>query len=236
MRALLIDIGNSTTVFAQYDGQTVVVLESVQSRILDSGFPKLGTDYSYVVVSSVVPDLNRIVCDRYPDAFFISAKTIPALTVGVDAPDQVGADRLVTALAAFRRNGCDCLIVDSGTAITFERVSADGVYLGGAIVPGMRIASQALHDYTAQIPLIWVEKRDGLIGGSTQEAVEAGLYHGYFEMINGLIRRFRSETPSLKVIGAGSGLAVFGDQLDLDELDDQLQLKGLAIVADELAG
>jgi len=235
MTALLIDIGNSTTVFATYSSGKLQFLRSVMTVSLSSEiFMQDEATYDSVVVSSVVPDSNDIILKHYPKAFFVTSDTISGIRVGVSSPSQVGADRLVTALAAYNRYKAECLIVDSGTAITFERVSADGVYLGGAIVPGMGIASQALHDYTAQIPLIWVEPRDHLIGGTTKDAVEAGLFHGYYEMINGMIRRFRAETPGLHVIGAGNGLSVFGDGLDLDDLDEHLQLKGLAMLADDL--
>ena len=233
--SLLVDIGNSTTVFARYVSGDIEPIVTSVTLDLKVSFPsELSAAYDQVIVASVVPELNAVIVQRFSNAFFLSSETIPLLRVEIDAPEHVGADRLVTALAAYHRFHAECLIVDSGTAITFERVSSEGVYLGGAIVPGMRISSQALHDYTAQIPLIWVKPQEALIGGTTQEAVQAGLFHGYRELINGLIRRFKTETPGLQVIGAGSGLAVFSDQLDLDLMDDQLQLKGLAIVADYL--
>ncbi len=233
-QSLLIDIGNSTTVFATVNKASTSYLDTCSTKELSSYLDSLSTEFDRVIVSSVVPECNDLINNRYKHAYFVTSETIPFLSIDVSNPEQVGGDRLVTALAASVIYQQECLIVDSGTAITFERVSTSSTYLGGLIFPGMHIASQSLHDYTAQIPLIWVEPTDQLLGGSTQEAVSSGLYHGYISMINGLIRKFRGEVPGLVVIGAGNGLSVFNDQLDIDYYHTDLQLKGLGIVWEHL--
>ncbi len=235
MSVLLLDIGNSTTVSSIYDGSDLTTIQNCLTTDIKSFLDKLDLNgIQRFVVSSVVPHLNELIQSYFHNIYFISSDSIPYLSIDIESPLQVGADRLVTALAAHALYKRECLIVDSGTAVTFERVSKDCRYLGGAIFPGMGIASKSLHDYTAQIPLIWVEKCDDLIGGSTQAAVESGLFHGYQVMINGMIQKFKQETPDLYVIGAGNGLAVFEDFLDIDCFDSYLQLRGLAIVSDSL--
>ena len=231
---LLIDIGNSTTVISTYDQGVLNPYKCHPTHDLQSCLDSIEFAPENVVVSSVVPSMNALIDSRFDSTFFINSDTIPTLSFSISNPSQVGADRLVTALAAYHIYEKNCLIIDSGTAITFERVTFDGAYLGGMILPGMELASKSLNDYTAQIPLIWVEPRNSLLGGNTKDAVASGLYFGYKEMINGLIRKFRTETPDLVVLGAGNGFSIFQNQLDIDHYHNDLQMKGLAIVCDFL--
>lgn len=164
---------------------------------------------------------------RFKNVHFITHETIPVLNVAVDTPEQVGADRLVNALAAFLPDKTPVLVVDSGTATTFCLVDADGNYLGGAIYPGMKIASKALKDYTAKIPLVLVSPQDSLVGKTTRDAVQVGLYHGSIHMINGMIAAYKKQYSGLKIVGTGKGLSVLAQELDLDVYDPQLILKGL---------
>ena len=227
---LLVDIGNSTAVFAWFDGTKIMSQKKVATSDIESSF--LDNELSLasrVFVSSVVPSIDAML-SHYAHVTLIQSDSIPLLNVNVDIPAQVGADRLVNALGAY-----DCLIVDSGTAITFCYVDKDGAYHGGAIFPGMGIASKALSLYTAKIPLIQVKPQNASFGKTTQEAVEVGLYHGYVHMINGMIEQVKAEHPGIYVVGAGNGLKVLEDKLNIDEYNPDLTLHGLAVCSKSLA-
>lgn len=226
--ALLIDIGNSTTVMATYDGHHLNALDKVPTDIFQMTYQTFGIEtYSRVIVSSVVPSVDPLL-SRYSNVMFITHQTIPYLKIEVDFPSQVGADRLVNALAAYRQYGKDCIVIDSGTAVTVCYVTKDGGYHGGLIFPGMGIASKALALYTAKIPLIEVSAQDEILGKTTKDAVSIGLYLGYIHMINGWISMYRKRFSGVYVVGAGSGLSVLQDKLDVDVVDPLLTLKGLA--------
>lgn len=235
MQSLLVDIGNSNTVFSEYEsgeiGSTVYIETVELSKKLHEFDSK---DYVHVLISSVVPEINILFKEHFSKAVFLTYDMLPMLSFLVDDPSQIGADRLVTAYAVSTLYTGESLVVDSGTAITFERISSNAEYLGGAIFPGMGIASQSLHDYTSKIPLIWVEKQEGLYGKNTEMCVQIGLYHGYLQLINGLIDQYKVDVPNLTVIGAGNGLDIFNGQLHLDVLDPLLQMKGLGLILDDI--
>lgn len=226
---LLVDIGNSTAVFARFDGASLLDQKKVPTSEIDRTFlDEALSAVSRVFVSSVVPSIDAML-SNYDHVQLIQSDSIPRLTIDVDIPAQVGADRLVNALGAYDVYQRDCLIVDSGTAITFCYVDMNGVYHGGAIFPGMGIASKALSLYTAKIPLIHVKPQDKSFGKTTQEAVEVGLYHGYVHMINGMIEQIREQYPNIYVVGAGNGLEVLKDKLSIDDYNPDLTLHGLAV-------
>ena len=235
-RVLLLDIGNSTT-----ESALMILRPSGQyrftarRRFLTSSLPVELSQFSPEVpciVSSVVPHSDTQIRTYFKKTTFINYKSVaPWLRILLPRPAQIGADRLMTALAASQLYGKPCLIVDSGTATTFCLVNVQGGYEGGNIVPGLGISSKALADYTAKIPLILVKKSNTLCGKSTRDAVQSGLYWGHIYQINGFIRAYRAENPGLVVVGTGKGLEVLQDQLDLDSFDGDLILKGLAILA-----
>jgi type III pantothenate kinase len=231
---LLVDIGNSNTVFAESNGTSWVEVSEIKTSIFGTTWSSLGLEkYDHVVVSSVVPSINTEL-EALSNVTFVTATMIPLITLNVDTPDQVGADRLVNAVAAYHYYSQPTLIIDSGTAVTFCFVDEKGVYQGGAILPGMGISSQALQDYTAKIPYIQVEEQNTLVGKSTKQAVEVGLYHGYMYMINGFINAYRKNYKNLVVVGTGKGLGVFKSHLDVDVFDDELILKGLCLIANNI--
>ncbi len=223
---LLIDIGNSNTEFASfYKGKI-----GKTSRIETAKFEKTWLpfeQYSRIIVSSVVPKLDAKLA-TLSTVTFITANTIPELKVNLPKPSQVGADRLVNALGAWKICHSSCVIIDSGTATTFCYVDAKGIYQGGAIFPGLGIASKALNDYTAKIPLIHVTARQECLGKTTQKAVQSGLYWGFIHMINGMIGQYKQQDPKAKIIGTGQGLQVLKSQLYLDIFEPKLIFKGLA--------
>jgi len=235
---LLIDVGNSSISCAFYIDRKITDLNTGDRKNYKSLIaPYLKNGACSAIVSSVVPEMNdELVSLLGQDTVFVSSDNVPKISVNMEVSEQVGADRLVNALAAFQIYQRNCLVVDAGTAVTFCGVSAEGTYNGGAIFPGMKIASHALHDHTAKLPLIWVTPVTSLFGKNTEEAIQIGLYHGYRHLINGMIKDYRRDEPGLFVVGAGHGLAVVKDHLDLDAYDPDLVLKGLAICVDDMVG
>ena len=226
------DIGNSTVEYASYTDRIIGDTTRIETAKLASHIASLMVlSYEKVIISSVVPEID-LLFKAYSHVQFISHTTLPGLRLNVPNPEQVGADRLVNALSAWIQLRCSCLIVDSGTATTFCYVDATGTYQGGSIFPGMGIASKALNQYTAKIPLIHVSPCDSFFGKTTQTAVESGLYWGFIHMINGMIASYKQLDPGIKIVGTGQGLTALKDQLNLDVFDPHLILKGLAFCAD----
>lgn len=148
---------------AEYDGYALSDKSCFSTSELEAALHKRSLGhYQKIIVSSVVPQYDHFF-DSYP-VTFVSVDNIPFLKVNLKCPQEVGADRLVTALGAYQTYGGPCLVVDSGTAVTFCYVDEEGVYQGGSIFPGMLISSRALNDYTAKIPLIYVTKQSALYG------------------------------------------------------------------------
>ncbi len=234
MGSLLIDIGNSSTTLAQYEEKMVSPLVTLPTPVFESVYSDyLLKTYRRVVVSSVVPRIDQKLKSAHSSVVFIDASNIPLLKIKMNEPREVGADRLVNALGAYDLAKKSCLIVDSGTAVTFCYVDKEGVYQGGGIFPGMTIASQALHLYTAKIPLIHVAPVTALYGKSTKEAVQIGLYRGFIYLINGMIYDYKQVDPDVAVIGTGGGLAVLQNQLKLEAYIPDLIFRGLALCADQ---
>lgn len=181
-------------------------------------------------VASVVPAINNKLAQHYHDLTFISYKDVPFTKIDLPNPSEIGIDRLLSAYAAWKQVQSTVLIVDAGTAITCCVVNHVGVYLGGVIFPGLGISSKALNDYTAKIPYIHVKKQKSLVGKTTTEAVESGLYNGYKAALNGLISQYREQFKNIVVYGTGNSLSVFNNQLEIDRFDETLLFKGLELV------
>jgi type III pantothenate kinase len=162
----------------------------------------------------------------------------PGVRTGVhiryDSPQEVGADRIVNAVATYRRYGGPACVVDFGTATTFDAISAQGDYLGGAIAPGIGIAAEALFQRTAKLPRIDLLRPPTVIGKNTVHSMQSGMLFGYVGLVEGLVSRFRSELgPDMKVIATG-GLAslVAAETGVVDAVDPWLTLEGLRLIWD----
>jgi len=189
------------------------------------------------VISSVVPPLDstlREVCERYFQIkpLFIEPGVKTGMPVHYDNPAEVGADRIVNGVAAFEKYGGPCIIVDFGTATTFDAVSAKGEYLGGVITPGIGISADALFQRTARLPRVDIRKPPRVLATNTVNSLQSGLYYGYLGLIDGILERLIAELGGdVKVVATG-GLASLmgGGSKYIREVDDLLTLEGLRII------
>ena len=245
---LAIDAGNTNIVFAVHDGHEVraewrAVTET--TRTADEWAVMLGpllqfkglsfADIDGAIIATVVPaalfDL-RLLCRRYVNCEPLVVGD-PAVELGIgvhtDHPDGVGADRLVNAVAAHARYKGALIVVDFGTATTFDVVAANGDYEGGVIAPGANLSAQALHQAAAMLPRVAVTRTQSVIGKDTIPAMQSGLYWGYLGLIEGIVARIRAEYGKpMTVIGTG-GLAnlFFKQTAVIEHLDPDLTIRGL---------
>jgi len=194
-------------------------------------------DISGVAVSSVVPSLTTVfveVCRKYlnREPLVVNHQIETGVRVLIDYPAEAGADRICNSLAAHRIYGSPAIVVDVGTATTFDVVSADGDYIGGAIAPGLGIAAEALFSRTAKLPHIELVAPSAAIGRTTQSAMQSGLIFGYVGLIEGLITRIRRELGGqAKIIGTGGLATILAEESRIIEIVDQnLTLEGLRLI------
>lgn len=226
MRVLAIDVGNTSTSFGLFEGKNL-------KRKWRSSTPNLITlrkiPVKRIIISSVVPKADRIIKRLYPQARFVTALNIKGLRIKIRNKREIGADRVVNALAALRLYGKPAIIVDFGTATTFDALSAKGEYLGGAIAPGIDLTRDILHERTAKLPRIKIKPPRKVIGNSTVEALRSGMVHGYAALVEGMIARFKKQLgEKTKVIATGGYAELIGKYArGIDIIDEDLTLKGL---------
>jgi len=191
----------------------------------------------HIIISSVVPPVEsplRQVCETY---FHVKPLFVePGIKTGVpvlqDNPADLGADRLVNTIAAFERYGGPCIVVDFGTATTFDVISAKGEYLGGAISPGLGISADALFSRAARLGRIDIKRPPKVIGTNTVTHLQSGLYYGYIGLVDGILERIIAELGQPARVIATGGLArqISEDSRYISEIDDMLTLDGLRIL------
>lgn len=250
---LVIDVGNTNTSLGVYDGERLIVhwrLTTARARTVDEYgvharnlFALAGIDFQAITgiaVASVVPPLNYTLKRMIEVYFnhtplFIDHTSDTGLQILYEPPSDVGADRIADAVAARHKYGAPCIVVDFGTATNFEVVDAEGRYLGGVIAPGITISLDALFERAARLPRVEIRRPHRVIGSSTVGAMQSGVYHGYVELVDGILRRMKEELGDLprppRIIATG-GLATLiatGSEL-IDHVDDTLTLEGLRLI------
>src|ERR1700685_4448453 len=190
-----------------------------------------------IVISSVVPPLDpvlRQVCERYFNSkpLFVEPGIKTGMPVHYDNPAEVGADRIVNAVAAFEKYGGPCVVVDFGTATTFDCVSGKGEYLGGVICPGIGISADALFQRTARLPRVEIRKPARVIGSNTVGSLQSGLYYGYLGLVDGILELLLEELgKDAHVIATGGLGPMIGTGREyIKTVDDFLTLEGLRII------
>jgi type III pantothenate kinase len=247
---LAIDVGNTQTHvgafrraglvehwrFATDREATGDQLAATVSNLLGLSGIKL-EDIDAEVISSVVPPLvpeYRHMFERYlhREAMIVGPGTKTGMPIRLDNPRELGADRLVNAVAGYEECKDACVIVDFGTAITYDAVSSHGEYLGGIIAPGIEISIEALTSRAARLPKVDLEEPRALIGKTTDAAILSGVVYGFAGQVDGICRRLRSELGEHLATIATGGLArvIVGFTETIDRVDDLLTLKGLRLI------
>ena len=190
-----------------------------------------------VIMSSVVPPLTPVFQEVIREIFKVRPLIVgPGLKTGIavlyDNPLEVGADRIVSAVAARDKYGAPCIVLDFGTATTFDAVSASGDYLGGAIAPGIQISAEALYSRTAKLPRVELKKARKAIGKNTNGSMHSGLYFGYVGLVKNIIREMKQELGRRAKVVATGGAAflIFDDIEEIDAYEPHLVLEGLRLI------
>jgi type III pantothenate kinase len=247
---LAIDVGNTHTVAGVYHGAELLhdwrlatdrsatpdELAAKHESILQLRGGSL-TALEAMVVASVVPTLTagyRELAARYLDrpALVVGPGVRTGMPIAIDTPHELGADRIANAVAAYRRYGGPCLVVDFGTATNFDAVSAAGEYMGGAIAPGIEISAAALTDRAARLVKVDLVAPARAIGKSTVECLQSGIVYGAAAMVDGMVERITAELGAETVVVATGGLAglICQHTERIDEHDPLLTLEGLRLV------
>jgi len=248
---LAIDVGNTETVLGVFDGDRLAWHWRVATRpdrtadelaLLFGGFlEQQGLSFSRqitgVAIASVVPDQTQALREMVRNYFHFPPVVVePGIKTGIsvvtDNPKEVGADRIVNALAAFTRYGGPCIVVDFGTATTYDAVSEGGEYLGGAIAPGIQVSATALFSATARLTRVEVRAPRSVVGRNTVESLQSGLVFGTAAEVDGMVERMRKELGGDAVVVATGGLAwaVISECHTIDHHEPWLTLEGLRLV------
>lgn len=250
---LVIDVGNTNTSLGVYRGAELVAhwrLTTNRARTVDEYgvharnlFELAALDFkaiNAIAIASVVPPLNytlKTMAETYFNLspLFVDSNTNTGLKILYEPATDVGADRIVDAVAAIEKYGPPCIIVDFGTATTFDVINSNGEYLGGVITPGIMISSDALFERAAKLPRVDIKRPQRVIGSSTTTAMQSGLYYGYTSLVDGVLKKIVEELgeggKSAHVIATGglAPLIATGSEY-IQVVDDTLTLDGLRLI------
>ena len=247
---LVIDVGNTNTVIGVFEGEKLIhdwrIRTVVDHTIDEYGMLILNLYKSSrisaktvraIIISCVVPPMLNILeplCEKY---FHLKPHIVgPGVKTGMpifyDNPKEVGADRVVNAVAAYEKYRRDCIIVDFGTATTFDYVSPRGEYMGGCISPGIMISSEALFERAAKLTRVELSRPRAVVAKDTVSSMQAGILFGYAGLVDGIVGRMKAEVKSEPIVVATGGLArvVAAEAKSIDVVDDMLTLEGLRII------
>ena len=247
---LAIDVGNTNIVFALYDGEAQKKLwrcTTESGRTADEYaswlyplFNQSGYDFQQIeriIISSVVPEANNHLSRLGRETFgcvpLVLDQHMIDMVIDVDKPQEVGADRLVNALAVQLEYNVPAIVIDFGTATTFDVINGNGHYMGGVIAPGVNLSVEALYQAAAKLPRINVDPPKNVIGRDTVSAMQSGVYWAYIAMIEGMVERIKNEMGcDAPLVLATGGLAQLFEQgcSVIDKVDQELTLKGLVYI------
>jgi len=251
---LTVDVGNTNIVQGIFEGDTLLVswrLLTLHDRTADELWVLTSQLLSSsgiephqingVVLSSVVPSLTQTMTEMMSrrfgkEVFHVNADN-SGLLICLETPDEIGADRLVNsvaALALYGKSNRSLIVVDFGTATTFDVVSASGEYLGGVICPGAEISADALFQRAARLPRVDVKKPDGLIGRTTESSMQSGLFFGHIAMVEGIVQRFerdlKDDTQVVCIATGGLASSIASETTVIDHVNPDLTLTGLKLI------
>lgn len=246
---LAIDAGNTNIKLGVYQGPTLrakwrLIPEYLPAEQYETELQRLfhGSnldvkDIEAIIIASVVPQMNdtlRSLSERYLQLTpqFVDHTTNTGLKLLYDQPSQLGADRIADSVAAVEKYGAPCIVVDFGTATTFNAINSKSEYVGGIIAPGLMTAADALFSRTAKLPRVAIERPNKVIGTSTIAAMQSGLFYGYASLIDGLIERMLEEMQVTPKVIATGGLARLMEHASkyIRQIDENLTLDGLRII------
>lgn len=247
---LVIDVGNTNTVLGLYQGEVLA-----HNWRIATDKARTGDEYALllhellrlaevpfraikdVIISSVVPPTQyalETLCHKYigRPPYVVGPGIRTGMPILYDNPREVGADRIVNAVAAYERWSCSLIVVDFGTATTFDCVSAKGQYQGGAIAPGLKISAEALFERASKLPRVELARPAQVVAKNTVQSMQSGLYYGYVGLVDGIVGRMKQELRDSPKVVATGGLAglIAGDSQTIDEVDPDLTLEGLRIL------
>ncbi len=251
---ILVDIGNTNILFGKFNNLDLIEQLRIETKIFNKEISSvdnetckkiinfIGNDCSDCFISGVVPDTILSLINfmkNNQDLYIVEIDNEylgNLIKVDLDKPDEVGVDRLINSYAGLNLYNSPLIIIDFGTATTFDLVDTNGSYIGGIICPGVNLSIQSLAHNTAKLPLIEIKKVKKLIGKDTTSAIESGIYWGYVSLVGGLIERLKKQNgfKDANIVATGGLSGMFKDDLSqIQHYEPDLTLKGLNIIYNE---